>query len=230
MGYPWLAASVNSRGEVVGELYVKAGEGLIHLLKTEEAYREFTPYDTSTATVKEWSSLAVSCVDWERGLRLGEEVVEGKNRVASGARNRLWTLRRGADTHWRELSVRAFVGNDRPALPPVEEFQSTCEGVDGDGEEWVKLVIGERDAAVGVFRSLDILTNVVESDPRRVRLLRLDGRLERDGAIVEHGHYIKVALPDRYVHPRTSVLDLHMRALRDDWCLMALVQGGGVRG
>jgi hypothetical protein len=197
MGKLWEALEVDQHGMIEEIRQVRAGDGLIQLLRTLPAYRRYTPYGTSSATVKGMSSLAVSCIDWERGLHLNDEVVDVKNRYNnSGRRDRSWPLRVERHDRWIEGQSRVFIGGTgEPALPTARELQDVygrlpgCEDVSVFGAGWV--------GVVGVYRSLHIMTNVVRSDPRRETLLRIHARVEQDNRILEYGQCVRVKLPWR---------------------------------
>jgi hypothetical protein len=71
-------------------------------------------------------------------------------------------------------------------LPGLQELQSVYDSLCGLLD--VELAEAER---VSVFQQLDILTNVLEGDPRRHKLASIKAREEFSGSIVRHGDHIR---------------------------------------
>eukprot|EP00952_Eustigmatos_sp_NYUAD-ZCMA_P014029 55111-Eustigmatos_ZCMA.PRE.1 len=190
-GEPWEPVDIDDGTEMVVDYKtVQAGQVLIDLIKSNEKYRMYTPYDSSVATVKESSSLAVACVDWERGLWLDDTVVELRNRYSSTKADRKWVLPRDSDTLIRNPTV--YTESDCLNVLVIGMIQSVYDEL-YSAYEGVHIRLGPAERAT-LCRTLDVLTNVVPSDERRDRLLSVHARIEKGGCATRYGTHLRVTL------------------------------------
>jgi hypothetical protein len=187
-GRSWQALEVEkgpSRRLIVVEHHeVKAGEGLLDLIKTVPKYAGLLPFSTSIAGARETSSLAVPTVDWERAVRLNGSVVKCKNVVRSTRKNFTWTVGQGMAGHSFARGKHCNI-----LLPTVMEIDQAIQLGSCMGS-WM-----ERDVDnVRVCLTMDIMTNVLPEDPRRQRLLSVQARrTEEDGIEVRrYGDHVKM--------------------------------------
>lgn len=127
MGEEWDAVEVKD-GLVVGLRRVRAGDALIKLLSSVPQYQRWAPLISGVAGVKGASPLAVSCVEWERALRLTERVVEPRVVLRSPNRARLWRL--PART-WQDESDR---------LLSLQRKARSCFYIPKDGDKRIVLL------------------------------------------------------------------------------------------
>lgn len=198
MGEPWEAVEVKN-GVVVGVREVRAGCALIDLLTNVSRYRLWTPLVSSIAGVKGTSPLSVSCVDWERSVRLSEEVVEPRAIIRSSKRTRAWKLParpwQGTQDNLVRLRyqtrTRVYVyDGDRPLVDLPSAMEVTA------ARTRLSEVEARGEAAAGdevlVSRDLDIMTKVEATDPRRQPLVRIRGRREKEQSIASFGHHVRI--------------------------------------
>lgn len=200
MGEPWDAVEVKN-GMVVGVRRVRAGKALIEMLMGVAKYRNMTPLVSSIAGVKGASPLSVSCVDWERSVRLTEGVAELRSVLRSSSRSRGWRL---PERPWQDrilelrrearTSVFIFSGREwRVNLPAAAELNRAWSRAGAEGQRLSTLAHAEDHVLVS--HDLDVMTDVPASDPRRQPLIRIRGRREGAHSIERFGHHVRVEWP-----------------------------------
>ena len=190
-GQEWLAAvrDTSDPNIIVEFRKVRAGPLAMDAIKKIRAFNQCTPYDSSVASVKGSSALAVPSVLWEIPLRMEDTVVEGYLYV--GGKRMLWGLPTNNEVRFRPCNPCVYLERrGQLQLPSVQAVRQLEQTIFDPPEITLPDVNPVQVLAYGALR---VYTKVEKGDGRRRLLTMLRGQqFDAYGNLKQHGCFVSV--------------------------------------